>query len=247
MPVSAIVFEILFPDRPQALCVAQVVRQLIDDPVVRIVPITTNLRPVGTPSRLDTEMYRALEHVSGDLFEFWRRRRRHGIGRRAASRWCRYRVSTVRSAAGAMTVCRPFSYQRHRPRRGDRNVSAVRPPAPRTRSSRTPPATPQLAGKCRAPTDTSSPGPGAPVDRRGAKQGGNGARVAGERVRRVGMLGVYLMPVFREGLARLGWTEGCNLRIDEFRVADAADRSAYAAELARLPGELDLSSQLSRR
>ena len=38
------------------------------------------------------------------------------------------------------------------------------------------------------------------------------------------MLGVYLMPVFREGLARLGWTEGCNLRIDEFRVADAADR-----------------------
>ena len=29
-----------------------------------------------------------------------------------------------------------------------------------------------LAGKCQASTDTSSPGPGAPVDQRGAKQGG---------------------------------------------------------------------------
>jgi acetylornithine deacetylase/succinyl-diaminopimelate desuccinylase-like protein len=36
-------------------------KRLIDDPAVKIVPITTNLRPVGTPSRLDTEMYRALE------------------------------------------------------------------------------------------------------------------------------------------------------------------------------------------
>jgi acetylornithine deacetylase/succinyl-diaminopimelate desuccinylase-like protein len=43
-------------------------KRLIDDPVVRIVPITTNLRPVGTPSRLDTEMYRALEHVSAAMY-----------------------------------------------------------------------------------------------------------------------------------------------------------------------------------
>src|SRR5260370_11899862 len=32
-------------------------KRLIDDPVVRIVPITTNLRPLGQPWRLDTEMY----------------------------------------------------------------------------------------------------------------------------------------------------------------------------------------------
>src|SRR6516165_7257022 len=40
-----------------------VLKRLIDDPAVKIVPITTNLRPVGTPSRLGTEMYHALEHA----------------------------------------------------------------------------------------------------------------------------------------------------------------------------------------
>jgi metal-dependent amidase/aminoacylase/carboxypeptidase family protein len=43
-------------------------KQLIDNPAVRIVPITTNLRPVGTPSPLDTEMYRALEHASAAMY-----------------------------------------------------------------------------------------------------------------------------------------------------------------------------------
>src|SRR5262249_62190350 len=43
-------------------------KRLIDDPAVRILPITTNLRPVGSPSPLDTEMYRPLEHVSPPIY-----------------------------------------------------------------------------------------------------------------------------------------------------------------------------------
>ena len=37
--------------------------RVIGDPAVKIVPITSNLRPVGKPSGLDTEMYRTLENV----------------------------------------------------------------------------------------------------------------------------------------------------------------------------------------
>jgi acetylornithine deacetylase/succinyl-diaminopimelate desuccinylase-like protein len=43
-------------------------KHLVDDPNVRIEPITTNLRPVGPPSRLDSEMYHALEHASAAMY-----------------------------------------------------------------------------------------------------------------------------------------------------------------------------------
>lgn len=43
-------------------------RKVIDDPAVKIVPIEGNLRPVGPPSRLDTEMYRAIESVSHRMY-----------------------------------------------------------------------------------------------------------------------------------------------------------------------------------
>jgi acetylornithine deacetylase/succinyl-diaminopimelate desuccinylase-like protein len=43
-------------------------RRVIGDPAVRIEPLTTGIRPVAPPSRLDTEMYRALEQVSKRLY-----------------------------------------------------------------------------------------------------------------------------------------------------------------------------------
>jgi acetylornithine deacetylase/succinyl-diaminopimelate desuccinylase-like protein len=43
-------------------------RRLIADPAVRIEPIAGNLRPVAPPSRLDTEMFHALEEVSRGLY-----------------------------------------------------------------------------------------------------------------------------------------------------------------------------------
>jgi acetylornithine deacetylase/succinyl-diaminopimelate desuccinylase-like protein len=43
-------------------------KRVIGDPAVQIEPITGNLRPVGAPSRLDSEMYRALERVSKRLY-----------------------------------------------------------------------------------------------------------------------------------------------------------------------------------
>ncbi len=43
-------------------------RQVIGDPAVHIEPITGNLRPVAPPSRLDSEMYRALEAVSKRMY-----------------------------------------------------------------------------------------------------------------------------------------------------------------------------------
>jgi acetylornithine deacetylase/succinyl-diaminopimelate desuccinylase-like protein len=42
--------------------------KLIDDPAVKLEPITVNLRPVGAPSKLDSEMYRALEQVSEQMY-----------------------------------------------------------------------------------------------------------------------------------------------------------------------------------
>ncbi len=42
--------------------------KVINDPAVRIEPITGNLRPAAPPSRLDTDMYRAIEKVSGQMF-----------------------------------------------------------------------------------------------------------------------------------------------------------------------------------
>jgi acetylornithine deacetylase/succinyl-diaminopimelate desuccinylase-like protein len=42
--------------------------KLIDDPEVKIEPITANLRPVGPASRLDSDMYRALEKASAAVY-----------------------------------------------------------------------------------------------------------------------------------------------------------------------------------
>lgn len=46
----------------------QEMQRVIGDPAVKIEPITGNLRPVAPPSRLDTEMYRALEQVSRRMY-----------------------------------------------------------------------------------------------------------------------------------------------------------------------------------
>ena len=42
--------------------------RVINDPAVKIEPITGNLRPAAPPSRLDTDMYRAIEKISGQMF-----------------------------------------------------------------------------------------------------------------------------------------------------------------------------------
>jgi acetylornithine deacetylase/succinyl-diaminopimelate desuccinylase-like protein len=42
--------------------------KLIGDPEVKLVPITENLRPVSDASRLDSEMYRALEKVTHEMY-----------------------------------------------------------------------------------------------------------------------------------------------------------------------------------
>ncbi len=42
--------------------------KVIGDPAVKIEPLKGNLRPIGPPSRLDTEMYRALEAVSRRMY-----------------------------------------------------------------------------------------------------------------------------------------------------------------------------------
>jgi acetylornithine deacetylase/succinyl-diaminopimelate desuccinylase-like protein len=43
-------------------------KHLINDPAVRIEPITGNLRPPGPPSRLDSEMYKVLEKISKQMY-----------------------------------------------------------------------------------------------------------------------------------------------------------------------------------
>jgi acetylornithine deacetylase/succinyl-diaminopimelate desuccinylase-like protein len=54
------------PDEDIPRLFAEVTR-LIDDPAVKIEPITTNLRPVAPPSKLDSEMYRTLEMIAGNM------------------------------------------------------------------------------------------------------------------------------------------------------------------------------------
>ena len=44
------------------------ITQLIADPAVKVEPITTNLRPVAAASRLDSDMYRALERVASAIY-----------------------------------------------------------------------------------------------------------------------------------------------------------------------------------
>jgi acetylornithine deacetylase/succinyl-diaminopimelate desuccinylase-like protein len=46
----------------------QEMREVISDPAVEIQPLTEGARPVAPPSRLDTEMFRALEQVSERLY-----------------------------------------------------------------------------------------------------------------------------------------------------------------------------------
>jgi acetylornithine deacetylase/succinyl-diaminopimelate desuccinylase-like protein len=43
-------------------------KRVVNDPEVKIEPITVNLRPVAPSSRLDTDMYRALEKVSTAMY-----------------------------------------------------------------------------------------------------------------------------------------------------------------------------------
>jgi acetylornithine deacetylase/succinyl-diaminopimelate desuccinylase-like protein len=43
-------------------------RRVIDDPAVRIEPITNNLRPAGPPSPLNSEMFVALERAARQMY-----------------------------------------------------------------------------------------------------------------------------------------------------------------------------------
>ena len=43
-------------------------QKVIGDPAVEIERVSANQRPAGTPSRLDTEMYRALEQVAKRMY-----------------------------------------------------------------------------------------------------------------------------------------------------------------------------------
>ena len=74
----------------------------------------------------------------------------------------------------------------------------------------------------------------------------------GERVRRIGVLTAYSesdpeaqarVGAFREGLQKLGWAEGRNIRIDtRWATSDAALMQRFAKELVALQPELILSS-----
>ena len=55
------------PDEDIPRLFAEVAR-LIGDAAVKVEPITTNLRPVSPPSGLDSDLYRALVAVSGEMF-----------------------------------------------------------------------------------------------------------------------------------------------------------------------------------
>jgi putative ABC transport system substrate-binding protein len=65
----------------------------------------------------------------------------------------------------------------------------------------------------------------------------------GDRVRRIGFLAgtrpgqLEEMSAFREELTKLGWTDGHNLRIDEFHPIGSSDRAIYAAKLVELGPE----------
>jgi acetylornithine deacetylase/succinyl-diaminopimelate desuccinylase-like protein len=55
------------PDEDIERFFAEVTR-LIGNDAVKVEPITTNLRPVAAPSKLDSEMYRALEAVAAEMY-----------------------------------------------------------------------------------------------------------------------------------------------------------------------------------
>jgi acetylornithine deacetylase/succinyl-diaminopimelate desuccinylase-like protein len=55
------------PDEDMPKLFAEMAR-IIGDPAVKVVPATTNLRAAGQPSRLDSEMYRAIEKASARMY-----------------------------------------------------------------------------------------------------------------------------------------------------------------------------------
>jgi acetylornithine deacetylase/succinyl-diaminopimelate desuccinylase-like protein len=55
------------PDEDIPRLLADVAR-VIGDSAVKVEPITANLRPVATPSKLDSEMYRVLETIAGQMY-----------------------------------------------------------------------------------------------------------------------------------------------------------------------------------
>src|SRR5215470_11698662 len=73
----------------------------------------------------------------------------------------------------------------------------------------------------------------------------------GERARRIGVLMAYdasdqegqaWVAAFRDGLQKLGWTEGRNIRIDSrWAAADAESRQRFAKELVALAPDLILT------
>src|SRR3979409_1499099 len=87
----------------------------------------------------------------------------------------------------------------------------------------------------------------------GAAAAGAGAAGAqqGERVRRIGVLMAFAesnlegqanVAAFREGLQKLGWTEGRNIRIDtRWAAFDVQAMQRFAAELVALQPDLILS------
>jgi acetylornithine deacetylase/succinyl-diaminopimelate desuccinylase-like protein len=66
--VAAATFDVrALPDEDVARFFADVTRRIGND-AVKVEPITTNLRPVAPESRLDSEMYRALENVAAQMY-----------------------------------------------------------------------------------------------------------------------------------------------------------------------------------
>jgi acetylornithine deacetylase/succinyl-diaminopimelate desuccinylase-like protein len=55
------------PDEDMPKLFAEMTR-IIGDPAVKVVPATANLRAAGQPSRLDSEMYRAIERASARMY-----------------------------------------------------------------------------------------------------------------------------------------------------------------------------------
>jgi len=55
------------PDEDMPKLFAEMTR-IIGDPAVKVVPTTSNLRAAGQPSRLDSEMYRAIEKASARMY-----------------------------------------------------------------------------------------------------------------------------------------------------------------------------------
>jgi acetylornithine deacetylase/succinyl-diaminopimelate desuccinylase-like protein len=55
------------PDEDMVRFVAEL-RRVIDDPAVEVIPPKTNARPFSAPSRLDSEMYRAIEKAGRQIF-----------------------------------------------------------------------------------------------------------------------------------------------------------------------------------